>query len=136
PVSWHLFAESQRVAYADRERYLADSDFITVPVAGLTDPDYLAARGSLISRDARLPAAEPGTPPGAAAIPPDGAEPAENGTSHVAVIDRAGNAVSYTSTVEGPFGSGLMYGGFFLNNELTDFSFVPAVGGRAVVNRV
>src|SRR5690606_7827103 len=125
PAFWHVFAESQRLAFADRELYLADADFVSVPVAGLVDPDYLAARGALISVDARLDAVAPGTPAGASLALTDGAEPAENGTSHFVTVDAAGNAVSYTSTIEGSFGSGLFYEGFYLNNELTDFSFVP-----------
>ena len=136
PTFWHLFAESQRLAYADRELYLADADFVSVPVAGLVDPDYLAGRGALISVDARLDAVAPGTPAGASLALADGAGPAENGTSHFVTVDAAGNAVSYTSTIEGSFGSGLFYEGFYLNNELTDFSFVPEKNGRIIVNRV
>ena len=136
PVAWHLFAESQRLAYADRERYLADSDFVAVPVAGLIDPAYLARRSQLISADKSLPEAVAGTPAGALIPPPDGDEPPEHGTSHFVAIDREGNAVSYTSTIESSFGSGIMFGGFFLNNELTDFSFSPEKGGTAVANRV
>ena len=132
PVAWHLFAESQRLAYADRERFLADSDFIAVPVLELVDPEYLSKRGSLISTDATMASAEPGLDQ----PPPDGMEPPENGTSHFAIIDREGNAVSYTSTIESAFGSGLMFGGFYLNNELTDFSFVPEADGHPVANRV
>jgi gamma-glutamyltranspeptidase/glutathione hydrolase len=136
PTFWHLFAESQRLAYADRERYLADGDFVSVPVAGLTDPAYLASRGALISPTGTMPQALAGTPGGVALAPPDGAEPTESGTSHFVAIDGEGNAVSYTSTIEGSFGSGIMVGGYYLNNELTDFSFVPEVDGRAVANRV
>ncbi|HEY6814519.1 MAG TPA: gamma-glutamyltransferase [Croceibacterium sp.] len=137
PVFWHLFAESQRLAYADRERYLADGDFVSVPVAGLMDPGYLATRSALIDPAKTLPTVTAGTPQGIALAPPDGDEPVENGTSHFVAVDRAGNAVSYTSTVEGSFGSGLMVGGYYLNNELTDFSFSPAApDGRAIVNRV
>jgi gamma-glutamyltranspeptidase/glutathione hydrolase len=132
PVFWHLFAESQRLAYADRERFLADPDFVTVPVAKLIDRDYLARRSALITPGARMPKAEPGLP----APPPDGSEPPESGTSHFVVIDKAGEAISYTSTIEGPFGSGLMHGGFYLNNELTDFSFEPEKDGKPVANRV
>ncbi|MEZ5744896.1 MAG: gamma-glutamyltransferase [Sphingomonadaceae bacterium] len=131
-VAWHLFAESQRLAYADRERFLADADFIAVPVVELIDPDYLARRGALISPDSTMATAEPGLN----MPPPDGMEPPENGTSHFVAVDRAGNAVTWTSTIEGPFGSGLMYRGFHLNNELTDFSFVPAMDGEPVANRV
>ncbi len=137
PTFWHLFAESQRLAYADRERYLGDTDFVSVPVKGLTDPAYLAARGNLISPDSTMPAVAAGTPAGIALAPPDGDEPDEHGTSHFVAIDDWGNAISYTSTVEGSFGSGIMVGGYFLNNELTDFSFAPAGSdGRPVANRV
>lgn len=135
-TSWHLFAESQRLAYADRERYLADADYVPVPVDWLVQPDYLAARAALISADSTIAVAEPGIAPQTALAPPDGNEPPENGTSHFVAIDSAGNAVSYTSTIEGPFGSGLMFGGFYLNNELTDFSMTPLDNGRAIANRV
>ena len=135
-ISWHLFAESQRLAYADRELYLADADFVRVPLGGLMDADYLAQRGTLISATARMSTAAPGTPPGARLTVADGDEPVENGTSHFVVVDQWGDAVTYTSTVEGPFGSGHMFGGFYLNNELTDFSLSPEQGGVAVVNRV
>ena len=133
---WHLFAESQRLAYADRERYLADADFISVPVAGLTDPDYLAARGALISTTGTMATPQAGVPVGMTLAPPDGAEPEENGTSHFVAIDRWGDMVSYTSTIEGSFGSGIVVGGYYLNNELTDFSMVPEVDGRPVANRI
>lgn len=136
PTSWHLFAESQRLAYADRERYLADSDFVAVPVDWLVESDYLSGRASLISAATTMASAEPGIAPETAMAPPDGAEPPEYGTSHFVAIDSQGNAVSYTSTIEGSFGSGLMFGGFYLNNELTDFSFAPEADGRAVANRV
>ena len=136
PVTWHLFVESQRLAYADRELYLADSDFMPVPVAGLIAPDYLAARGALIDPAKRMAQALPGRPAGAPIALADGDEPEEHGTSHFAIVDAAGTMVSYTSTIEGPFGSGLMTGGFFLNNELTDFSRSPEIDGRPVANRV
>jgi gamma-glutamyltranspeptidase/glutathione hydrolase len=139
PVAWHLFAESQRLAYADRELYLADADFIQVPVRGLVDDAYLAGRGALISPERTMPAALPGRPFPGDAQPialADGDEPPESGTSHFVVVDRWGNAVSYTSTIEGSFGSGLMVGGYYLNNELTDFSFSPERDGAPVANRV
>lgn len=132
PVAWHLFAESQRLAYADRERFLADPDFVSVPVAALLEPTYLARRSALIDPAATMEKAEPGLN----RPPPDGAEPPELGTSHFVAIDRRGNTVSYTSTIEGPFGSGLMFGGYYLNNELTDFSFAPDKDGLPVANRV
>lgn len=136
PVFWHLFLESQRIAYADRELYLGDSDFVSVPVAGLIDPDYMASRGALIDPATSLAEAAPGTPPGAPLARADGDEPVEHGTTHFSVVDGEGNAVSYTSTIEGAFGSGLHWGGFYLNNELTDFSLSPDVGGVPVANRV
>lgn len=136
PVTWHLFLESQRLAYADRELYLADSDFVSVPVAGLVDPDYIAGRSALISIDSSLTDPQPGRPQGAPLALADGDEPIEQGTSHLAVVDSEGAMVSYTSTIEGAFGSGLMVSGYYLNNELTDFSRTPQVDGRLVANRV
>jgi len=137
PVSWHLIAESQRLAYADRARYSADADFVAVPVAGMIDRKYLATRSALIDPAGSIAGVKAGTPPGAeklsfAASP----QLEEAGTSHFAVVDRAGNAVSYTSTIESPFGSGIVAGGYFLNNELTDFDMNPALDGRQVANRV
>lgn len=133
---WHLFLESQRIAYADRELYLADEDFVEVPVAGLIDRSYVAQRSALIDPGAALEVVEAGTPPGAPLARADGDEPPENGTTHFSIVDPWGNAVSYTSTVEGAFGSGLHFGGFYLNNELTDFSSSPTVNGLPVANRV
>jgi gamma-glutamyltranspeptidase/glutathione hydrolase len=136
PVFWHLFIESQRLAYADRELYAGDADFVEVPVRGLVDPAYLASRSALISPDRRLAKPEAGVPPGAPLARGDGPEEPENGTTHFSVVDPAGNAVSYTSTIEGAFGSGLHWGGFYLNNELTDFTLTPEADGKPVANRV
>lgn len=136
PQTWHLFVESQRLAYADRELYIADSDFVSVPVTGLIDPAYIARRSELISIETRLAAVEPGRPAGADTALADGDEPEERGTSHIAVVDPAGTMISYTSTIEGVFGSSLMAGGFYLNNELTDFSRSPDIDGLPVANRV
>ncbi|MBU2586846.1 MAG: gamma-glutamyltransferase [Alphaproteobacteria bacterium] len=136
PQFWHLFVESQRLAYADRELYSGDTDFVVVPVAGLVDAGYLKQRAMLISPDTALAKAEAGVPPGAPLARGDGPEEPENGTTHFAVVDAAGNAVSYTSTVEGAFGSGLYWRGFYLNNELTDFTLTPEADGKPVANRV
>ncbi|HUD30502.1 MAG TPA: gamma-glutamyltransferase [Novosphingobium sp.] len=137
PVAWHLIAESQRLAYADRELFLGDPDFVPVPVAALLDTAYLHRRGSLISADRTMAKVTAGLPAPKLAR---GEGPEEHGTSHFVVIDAQGNAVSWTSTIESAFGSGIMVGGFYLNNELTDFSFVPekvSEQGRAIVaNRV
>jgi gamma-glutamyltranspeptidase / glutathione hydrolase len=136
PVFWHLFIESQRLAYADRELYSGDTDFVAVPTSGLVDADYLAKRSALIDPATRLAKAEAGVPPGAPLARGDGPEEPENGTTHFSVVDAKGNAVSYTSTIEGAFGSGLHFGGFYLNNELTDFTLTPEADGKPVANRV
>ncbi len=133
---WHLFVESQRLAYADRELYLGDADFVAVPVAGLVDAGYIRQRGALISADSTLTKAEAGVPPGAPLARGDGPEEPESGTTHFSIVDAKGNAVSYTSTIEGAFGSGLYWGGFYLNNELTDFTLTPDENGKPVANRV
>ena len=137
PVAWHLLGESMRLAYADRARWLADPDFVTVPLPGLVDPAYLAQRSQLIDPRKTAALVTAGTPPGAATLSrADSAAQPENGTSHFVAIDRSGASVSYTSTVESAFGSGLMVGGYYLNNELTDFDMAPDVDGRLVANRV
>ncbi|WP_379922838.1 gamma-glutamyltransferase [Erythrobacter sp. R86502] len=136
PQFWHLFVESQRIAYADRELYIADADFVVVPVSGLVDRAYVARRSALIAPETTMAKAEAGVPPGAPLARGDGPEEPENGTTHFAIADAAGNAVSYTSTIEGAFGSGLFFGGFYLNNELTDFTLTPEADGKPVANRV
>jgi gamma-glutamyltranspeptidase/glutathione hydrolase len=130
-----LIADSMRLAFADRDRYLADPDFVQVPAAGLIDPGYLAARSALIATDRALTNVTAGIPRGAttAAV---GLQHEEAGTSHFVAVDRKGRVASLTSTIEGPFGSGLMTGGYYLNNELTDFSFLPVKDGLPVANRV
>ena len=135
PVAWHLLAESERLAFADREAYGGDADFVNVPVKGMIDPGYLKARGASIRSDRTLPSVIAGTPPGAPqrAL---GAGAEVPSTSSFAVADGFGNVAAVTSTVEGAFGSGLVSGGFVLNNELTDFNFVPKIGGASVANRV
>ncbi|HYC73978.1 gamma-glutamyltransferase family protein [Brevundimonas sp.] len=120
--AWTAFAQLQRLMYADRDRYVGDPGFTGVPVQGLLDPDYVAARAA--QAPTLVGAAEPGFPPGGVFTGPDATlEPA--GTSHFVIIDAEGNAVSMTTTVESVFGSGRMAAGFFLNNQLTDFSFEP-----------
>ncbi|NNM77488.1 gamma-glutamyltransferase [Sphingomonas sp. ID1715] len=135
PEAWHLIAESQRLAYADRDAYMADPDFTPVPAEGLMSDSYLASRSALISKDGRIAKAVAGTPPGARAVTP-ALSPEPAGTSHMVAVDHAGNVATMTSTIEGPFGSGLTVGGFYLNNELTDFSFAPEQNGAPVANRV
>ena len=120
--AWTAFAQLQRLMYADRDRYVGDPGFVGVPVQGLLDPGYVAARAALAPT--LTGAAEAGSPPGGVFTGPDATlEPA--GTSHFVIVDAEGNAVSMTTTVESVFGSGRMAAGFFLNNQLTDFSFEP-----------
>jgi gamma-glutamyltranspeptidase/glutathione hydrolase len=135
PTAWHLIAESERLAYADRDKYVGDSEFVSVPLAGMADPAYLASRSELISPDKAMSHAEAGTPPGAQPVCSPAMQP-ERGTSHFVAVDKWGDVVSETSTIESAFGSGLMVNGYYLNNELTDFSFTPVKGGCAVANRV
>ena len=132
----HLFAEAGRLAYADRDHFVGDPDFVQVPVAGLIDPAYLRERAKLIRPERSMGRAPPGTPAGArVALGADATVEAE-GTSHISVIDAQGNAIAMTTTIESPFGSRILVRGFLLNNQLTDFSFVPAEGGRPPANRV
>jgi len=134
---FHLFAEAGRLAYADRDRYLADSDFVPVPVAGLIDRTYLAGRSRLIDPERDHGRAEPGTPVAKHAILwRDGPALDLPSTSQISIVDGSGNAVSMTTTIEHEFGSRLMVHGFLLNNELTDFSFRPEVDGVPVANRI
>ena len=135
PDAWHLIAEAGRLAFADRNRYLADADFVAVPVAGLLDPAYLAERARLIDRTASMGTAVAGTPAAAPATG-DGATAEVPSTTHLVVVDGDGNAVSMTASVENAFGSRLMVRGFLLNNQLTDFSFGPGRDGALVANRV
>lgn len=137
PADIHLFSEAGRLAFADRDSYVADPDFVRVPVDGMVDRAYLAQRARLIRPDSSLGIAEPGEPPGRrGTAPPFGFGPPEAGTSHISIIDGAGNAVAMTTTIESAFGARLMVGGFLLNNQLTDFSFRPERDGHAVANRV
>jgi gamma-glutamyltranspeptidase/glutathione hydrolase len=135
PVAWHLFAESSRLAYADRNMYVGDPDFVRVPVKGMLDPAYLASRSALISESTTMARVAAGTPPGAPARTPAPVSEVA-GTTDLAVADRDGNVVEVTTTVEGPFGSGLTVDGTVLNNELTDFDIVPVDAGYLVANRV
>ena len=133
----HLIAEAESLAYADRERYLADADFVPVPVAGLLAPEYLAERAALIRPDRSLDGALPGSPPGAPlAELADGAAPELPSTSQLSIVDAAGNAVAMTTSIEFAFGSQQMVDGFLLNNQLTDFSFVAEQDGKPVANRI
>jgi len=130
----HLISQAGKLAFADRERFAADPDFVKVPVQGLLAADYLKQRAGLLT-----------APEGAAAVAgqPQGAEPLASGnaiefanTSHLSVVDSKGNAVSMTTSIENAFGSGLFVNGYLLNNQLTDFSLQAKVDGYWVANRV
>ncbi|MBF0250136.1 MAG: gamma-glutamyltransferase [Alphaproteobacteria bacterium] len=135
PDSVHLIAEASRLAFADRGLYIADPDFHPVPTEGLLDAGYLKARAALIDPARAAPDVQSGTPPGAEAQGPDDALELPS-TSHLSIVDRDGNAVALTTTIENGFGSRVMVRGFLLNNELTDFAFSPEADGKPVANRV
>ncbi len=137
PDAVHLMIEAEALAFADRNAYVADPDFVPVPVAGMLDAVYLKARAALIDSSRAGPKREPGRPAGAEArLSPEVGGDKGLSTTHFAIVDDAGNAVSMTSSIETVFGSRLMTGGFILNNQLTDFSFRPAIDGRPVANSV
>jgi gamma-glutamyltranspeptidase/glutathione hydrolase len=138
PQAWLLFAEASRLMYADRDQYVADPRYVPVPVEGLLDGRYLDERANLIGDRAATSAPAPGTPPGAA-MTRAGRDATLDvaGTSHFVVVDAEGDVVSMTTSVESLFGSGRAVGGFFLNNQLTDFSFKAVdAEGHAVANAV
>ncbi len=135
PIAAHLIAEASKLAFADRNFYVADEDFIPVPTAGLLDPSYLRLRSREISSKKALSRATPGNPGLKQSwnfAPGDDSRGMS--TTHISVIDGEGNTVSMTSSIENVFGSRLMVDGFLLNNQLTDFSFIPKKNGKLVAN--
>jgi len=130
----HLFAEAGRLAYADRNHYIADPAFSPQPVAGLLAPDYLDARAKLIGARS-MGAAEPGRPAGVAAIGPAHAGTG-SGTTHFSIVDARGDVVAMSASIENAFGARRMVRGFLLNNQLTDFAFDPRSRGAPAANRV
>ena len=136
PQAWFLFAEASRLMYADRDRYVADPAYAPVPVGGLLDPAYVASRVRLIGPSTAPAPVAPGQPPGVTAKVGADATVEVAGTSHFVVADAWGDVVSVTTSVESLFGSGRAVGGFFLNNQLTDFSFNAVEDGRPVANAV
>ncbi|MEL7211651.1 MAG: gamma-glutamyltransferase [Pseudomonadota bacterium] len=138
PESWRLIGDASRLAFADRGRYMADSDFVPMPTEGLVDPDYLANRGALLGGDDALPEVSAGAPAfDHALLFADDISLELPSTSHISIVDAQGNALSMTTTIENGFGARLMApGGFLLNNELTDFSFRTHTDGVPIANRV
>lgn len=143
----HLYSEASRLAFADRAQYLGDPAFVKPPAgrwSSLLAPNYLAARASLIQPEVPMPSVAPGNPEQVTQVYAPMAEQIEHGTSHISIVDKYGNAIAMTTTIEDAWGSRLMVnrglgqaGGFLLNNELTDFSFEPAAAdGTPIANRV
>ncbi|MEL7253706.1 MAG: gamma-glutamyltransferase [Pseudomonadota bacterium] len=137
PEAWRLIGDASRLAFADRGRYMADSDFVPVPTKGLIDPAYLADRATVLNTDTALPDVAPGNPEFDHALNwADDTSLELPSTSHISIVDQYGNALSMTTTIENAFGSRVMVRGFLLNNELTDFSFRSHEGGVPIANRV
>nr|WP_194575171.1 gamma-glutamyltransferase [Vibrio anguillarum] len=135
--SWQVLGDASRLAFADRGLYMADQDYVPVPTQGLLDKSYLAERAQLIQPGKALTSAEAGNPPwhNAQLRSPDQSIELPS-TSHFNIVDREGNVVSYTTSIENAFGSRLFVRGFLLNNELTDFSFATHSDGRPIANRL
>jgi gamma-glutamyltranspeptidase/glutathione hydrolase len=132
----HLISEAYRLAYADRQKFIGDPDFLSVPVAGLLELGYLKQRATLISMDKTMGLPVAGSPAGAEPRRLDDSLSLPS-TSHVSIVDKDGNMVAMTTTIESGFGSLLMVKGFLLNNQLTDFSLTPTdAQGHPVANRV
>ena len=135
--SWRLIGDASRLAFADRGRYMADSDYVPLPVNGLIDPAYLASRSSLLQTNKALEKVSAGMPKwDHARLLADDESIELPSTSHFSIVDQYGNALSMTTTIENGFGSRLMVRGFLLNNELTDFSFRSHKNGVPIANRV
>jgi len=132
----HLLAEAGRLAFADRNAFIADADFVRIPLRGLLDPAYIRGRSAMIADDRAMRPPVAGNPRlQFGAFAPHEVEFGA-GTSHIVVLDSDGNAVSLTPTIEASMGSRLFVRGFLLNNELTDFAFNPEMNARPVANRV
>ena len=137
PAAWRRIGDASRLAFADRGRYMADSDFVPMPTEGLVDPTYLAERAKLLTVDDALPEVAPGQPEFDHALNFADDDAIEfPSTSHISIVDRQGNVLSMTTTIENAFGARLMVRGFLLNNELTDFSFRSHRDGVPIANRV
>jgi len=142
PDSWRIIADASRLAFADRGRYMADSDFVPMPVKGLVSKDYLSRRADLLDNEDGKALAKEAVKPGEPTWDHAFLHHADDeslelpSTTHFSIVDAKGNIVSMTSTIENGFGSRLMSGGFLLNNEMTDFSFRSHVNGVPIANRV
>ncbi|WP_420012829.1 gamma-glutamyltransferase [Tateyamaria sp.] len=135
PKSWRLIGDASRLAFADRGRFMADSDFVPMPTKGLVDPAYLANRATLLEGETALEEVAPGNPAFDHAMNWADDESLElPSTSHISIVDSYGNVASMTTTIENAFGARLMVNGFLLNNEMTDFSFRTHRDGVPIAN--
>jgi len=130
----HLFTQASRLAYADRAKYVGDTAFVQVPIAGLLDKDYIARRAALIDPAKDMGTALAGDPPQKHAAFTPQRSPVLHGTSHMTIVDKSGEVIAMTTSVESTFGAEVMVKGFFLNNTLTDFSLDPVLDGKPVAN--
>jgi len=130
----HLFTQASRLAYADRAKYLGDTAFVDVPIAGLLDKSYIASRAALIDPAKDMGTAQAGNPPQKHAEYAPQRSPVLHGTSHMTIVDKTGMVIAMTTSVESVFGAEVMVKGFFLNNTLTDFSLDPMLDGKPVAN--
>jgi len=130
----HLFTQASRLAYADRAKYVGDTAFVDVPIAGLLDKSYIASRAALIDPAKDMGTAQAGTPPQKHAEYAPQRSPVLHGTSHMTIVDKTGMVIAMTTSVESVFGAEVMVKGFFLNNTLTDFSLDPMLDGKPVAN--
>jgi gamma-glutamyltranspeptidase/glutathione hydrolase len=134
---WAAYLWASRLSYVDRDHYMADDRFVDVPTVALVEADYLNQRATLIDLAGSRTAVPVGAPAGAALRARWGSTAMqENGTTHLSVVDAEGNAVALTATIESEYGAQRMAGGFWLNNQLTDFSFEPVIDGKPVANAV
>ncbi|SFK96499.1 gamma-glutamyltransferase [Shimia haliotis] len=135
--AWRIIGDASRLAFADRGRYMADSDYVPVPVKGLLAPEYIRKRAEMLKSGKALEDVAAGSPEyDHALMYGNGATFAQPSTSHISIVDSYGNALSMTTTIENGFGSRVMARGFLLNNELTDFSFRTHAQGAPIANRV
>jgi gamma-glutamyltranspeptidase/glutathione hydrolase len=130
----HLFTQASKLAYADRAKYVGDTGFVQVPIAGLLDKGYIASRAAQIDPAKDMGLAQAGNPPQKHADYAPQRSPVLHGTSHMTIVDKNGEVIAMTTSVESVFGAEVMVKGFFLNNTLTDFSLDPMLDGKLVAN--
>ncbi len=138
PETWRIIGDASRLAFADRNKYIADSDFVDVPISNLINKNYLRSRSMKLTTNKKLKKVKPGIFSFKKVSNFTHNNPQElPSTSHISIIDKYGNALSMTTSIENSFGSRLMTnGGFLLNNQLTDFSFKSKLNGKRIANSI